>query len=106
MNCRANRKQRLRRNRKFLDRLAAKRLTRAILRANNGPNMAYYTLQVWAPKTTVRNGVRLFVGKVHYSLKPNQKYRDLLGELLRMSEGITVRLPAELFGQQADCQQS
>lgn len=98
MKARNNRTKRRRRNRKFLARLAVKRFTHLILKANNGPNMDYYTLTVYPPKTEVcKGGRRCFVGSVKYVLRQNQKYRDLIAELIAKCGDMVVEFPPEFF---------
>ncbi len=89
---RQNRQARRRRDRKELRRLAATRLTEPILKNNGGKSPTYYTVVFHSIRVTVRNGMRRL--RVQASVRPNEKYRDLIACLSRMCGDMTVDLSA------------
>ncbi len=96
MKARENRRLRRKRDKKHLRRLAAKRFGPALLKADGGKNADYYTVSV-LPKMTVRNGRRYFDPyKTRCKVSPNQKHRDMVAQLAKICEGVTVDL-REIF---------
>jgi hypothetical protein len=92
--CRDNRTARMKRDRRQLKRLAAKRLAPLVYRAAS-VSPEYYDAVIGRPKTKVRGGVRSFdLARMKYRVRANAKYHALMRQLLEMSRGLTADLSA------------
>lgn len=90
--CHDNRKARLKRDKKFLARLASKRFDRkACKEASVSPD--YYTVH-YHIVTRNKKGVRLFdLRKMTFRVVPNAKYHRTIAVLLAACQGVTVTIP-------------
>lgn len=80
--CRANRKKRLKWDKKNLERIAEKKLFPYVSKIHNGLNPDYYRLRV-IPKIIWKGRQRYIdLRKSRYSLVKNEKYREIIRTIL------------------------
>lgn len=96
--CHVNRRMRLRRDKKFLRRLAEKRFGRLVLK-EKGCSSQYY--RVIVTPVVVKIGNRRFFDKKKTLARviPKKCYYDMLEQLKKLCQGITVTIPRSILAE-------